>query len=69
MPFTMPFSLHELLALKAALKAKLDELERLTALTRSPFAIVRFKIKPQKRKPVQTLSAFSAPKKRMYGKR
>ena len=58
--------MSDLLALKAKLNA---ELERLTALTRPPFAIPPFAIKPKKRKPMQTLSAFSAPKKRMYGKR
>lgn len=63
----MVYTMSYLLALKEKLQA---ELLRLTALTQPPpFTIPPFAIKPQKRKPVQTLSAFSAPKKRMYGKR
>lgn len=68
--------MSDLLALKAKLNAELErlnaELKRLKALTRPPFAIVRFKIKPQKRKPMQTLPAFRATKntkKRMRVKR
>lgn len=64
MPFTMPFTVSDLRKLQEELRL---ELARLTALTRPPFAIVRFKIKPQKRKPMHTLAAFSASKKRMYG--
>ena len=67
----MPVTMKELGELKAQLKAQLNaalerlnaELERLRALTRPPFAIAPFVIKPKKRKPMQTLSAFRATKK------
>ena len=66
MPFTMPFTMQELRKIKFELRA---ELKRLTALIQPQFKIQPFAIQPQKRKLMQTMSAFSAPKKRMYVKR
>ena len=67
----MPVTMKELGELKAQLKAQLNAaLVRLTALTRPPFAITPFAIKPQKRKPMHTLpAAFRATNKSMRVKR